>query len=113
MSAQQQRFARDGYTIHRQVLDAGLVQEARDHVVWLLERNPGVRPEQLHHHLMRNDPFWVRLVSDDRLLDIAEEYVGPNIALFASHYISKPRRTDNRCSGTRTGPTGHWSRWRW
>ena len=90
MSAQQQRFARDGYATYRQVLDAGLVQEARDHVVWLLERNPSVRPEQLHHHLMRNDPFWVRLVSDDRLLDIAEEYVGPNIALFASHYISKP-----------------------
>ena len=90
MSAQQRQFARDGYTIHRQVLDAGLVQEARDHVVWLLERNPGVRPEQLHHHLMQNDPFWVRLVSDGRLLDIAEEYVGPNIALFASHYISKP-----------------------
>ena len=90
MSAQQQQFARDGYAIYRQVLDAGLVQEARDHVVWLLERNPGLRPEQLHHHLMRHDPFWVRLISDDRLLDIAEEYVGPNIALFASHYISKP-----------------------
>lgn len=90
MSAQQQRFARDGYAIYRQVLDAGLVQEARDHVVWLLERNPGLRPEHLHAHLMRNDPFWVRLISDDRLLDIAEEYVGPNIALFASHYISKP-----------------------
>ena len=39
---------------------------------------------------MTNDPFWVRLISDDRLLDIAQEYVGPNIALFASHYISKP-----------------------
>ena len=90
MSVQKQRFARDGYATYRQVLDAGLVQEARDHVVWLLERNPGVRPEQLHHHLMQNDPFWVRLVSDGRLLDIAEEYVGPNIALFASHYISKP-----------------------
>ena len=43
MSVQKQRFARDGYATYRQVLDAGLVQEARDHVVWLLERNPGVR----------------------------------------------------------------------
>ena len=39
---------------------------------------------------MTDDPFWVRLVSDDRLLDIAQQFIGPNIALFASHYISKP-----------------------
>ena len=90
MSAQQQRFARDGYATYRQVLDAGLVQEARTTSSGSWSGIRGVRPEQLHHHLMRNDPFWVRLVSDDRLLDIAEEYVGPNIALFASHYISKP-----------------------
>jgi ectoine hydroxylase-related dioxygenase (phytanoyl-CoA dioxygenase family) len=32
----------------------------------------------------------VRLVSDERLLDIAEQFVGPDIALFASHYICKP-----------------------
>ncbi|MAG34641.1 MAG: phytanoyl-CoA dioxygenase [Dehalococcoidia bacterium] len=89
-STQKQRFARDGYAIYREVLDEGLVQEARDHVVWLLKKNPGLRPEQLNYQLMRDDAFWVRLVSDDRLLDIAQEYVGPNIALFASHYISKP-----------------------
>ena len=39
---------------------------------------------------MADDPFWVRLVSDERLLDIAEIFVGPDIALFASHYICKP-----------------------
>ena len=39
---------------------------------------------------MKDDPFWVRLIGDDRLLDIAEVFVGPNIGLFASHYISKP-----------------------
>jgi len=39
---------------------------------------------------MKDDPFWVRLVADDRLLDVAERFVGPDIALFASHYISKP-----------------------
>ena len=38
---------------------------------------------------MTDDPFWVRLVSDDRLLNVAETFVGPNIALFASHYIAK------------------------
>ncbi|MBT4097034.1 MAG: phytanoyl-CoA dioxygenase family protein [Gemmatimonadetes bacterium] len=83
-------YERDGYAIYRGVIDAGLVAEASDHVDWLLANNPGLRPEQLHNNLMTNDPFWVRLVADDRLLDIAQQYVGPDIALFASHYISKP-----------------------
>ncbi|MCG8607225.1 phytanoyl-CoA dioxygenase family protein [bacterium] len=79
-----------GYAVFREVLDNELIQEARDHVDWLLERNPGTRPEQLHHSLMQDDPFWVRLISDDRLLDIAERFIGPDIALFASHYVAKP-----------------------
>ncbi|HZO89928.1 MAG TPA: phytanoyl-CoA dioxygenase family protein [Chthonomonadaceae bacterium] len=85
-----EQFERDGYMIFRNVLDPALIQEASRHVAWLLEKNPGLRPEQLHHYLMTDDPFWVRLVGDDRLLDIAEQFIGPNIALFASHYISKP-----------------------
>lgn len=78
-----------GYAIFKQVLDPELIQEARNHVDWLLQKNPHTRPEQLHHFLMQGDPFWVRLVSDDRLLDIAEKFIGPDIALFASHYIAK------------------------
>src|SRR5688572_15479178 len=89
-SAEFRHFQSDGYTLFRNVLDPELIQEASDHVDWLLTRNPGLRPEQLHNNLMTDDPFWVRLVADDRLLDIAEQFVGPNIALFASHYISKP-----------------------
>jgi phytanoyl-CoA hydroxylase len=84
-----EHYDREGYAIFRNVLDTGLVREASNHIEWLLERNPGVRPEQLGHRLVANDPFWVRLVSDDRLLDVAEQFIGPNIALFASHYISK------------------------
>jgi phytanoyl-CoA hydroxylase len=83
-------FDTEGYAIFRNVLDGELIEEASRHIDWLLENNPGLRPEQLHHNLMTDDPFWVRLVSDPRLLDIAELFVGPNIALFASHYISKP-----------------------
>src|SRR6478672_4997104 len=83
------RYERDGYVIFREVLDAGLVGEASDHVEWLMKRHPDHRPELLHHYLMTHDPFWVRLISDDRLLDVAELFVGPNIALFASHYLCK------------------------
>lgn len=84
-----EQFETEGYAIFRNVLDADLIGEARQHVDWLLEKNPGTRPEQLHHTLMTDDPFWVRLISDDRLLQIAEQFLGPNLALFASHYICK------------------------
>lgn len=84
-----EHYEREGYVLAHDVLDEALMEEARRHVDWLLERNPGLRPEQLHHDLMRDDPFWVRLISDERLLDIAEAFIGPDIALFASHYIAK------------------------
>lgn len=87
------RYAEDGYVIFRGVLDADLVAEANDHVDWLLERNPGLRPEDLGHELARSDPFWIRLVSDARLVDIGELFLGPNIGLFATHYICKPPNT--------------------
>ncbi|MEM0962708.1 MAG: phytanoyl-CoA dioxygenase family protein [Bacteroidota bacterium] len=84
------QYDTDGYTIYRDVLPRDLVAEAAGHVTWMLERNPDTRPEHLSNHLMADDPFWLRLISDDRLLDVAQEYVGPDIALFASHYIAKP-----------------------
>lgn len=83
-------FERDGYVIFRKVIDPALINEVNGHVAWLQERHPDVRPEQLGHTYLTDDPFWVRLVGDDRLLRIAETFVGPDIALFASHYISKP-----------------------
>jgi hypothetical protein len=84
------QFDELGFTLYRGVLDPDLICEAGDHVEWLAKRHPELRPEQLGHTLVPDDPFWVRLVSDDRLLDIAEQFIGPDIALFASHYISKP-----------------------
>jgi hypothetical protein len=85
-----ERYERDGFLIFRNVLDAGLIAQASEHVAWLQQRNPELRGEDLGNQLVARDPFWVRLVSDDRLLDIAELFVGPDIALFASHYICKP-----------------------
>lgn len=85
-----ERFDRDGYVIFRNVVDDALLAEVGGHVEWLQRRHPDVEPEQLGHVYMREDPFWVRLVGDDRLLDIAARFVGEDIALFASHYINKP-----------------------
>jgi phytanoyl-CoA hydroxylase len=84
-----EEYLRDGYVVERKVIDAQLVEEARSHIDWLLRQHPDTRPEQLHNDLMRDDPFWVRQIADDRLLDVAERFIGPDIALFASHYIAK------------------------
>jgi len=85
-----EQYDRDGYVIARNVIDADLVEEGRQHIDWLRAKNPDLRPELLGHNLMTHDAFWVRLIGDDRLLDVAEEFIGPNIALFASHYLAKP-----------------------
>lgn len=87
------RYEQAGYVILRDVLDNQLVGEAFEHVDWLLAKHPALRPEQLGHRLAIGDPFWIRLVSDARLLDVAEQFVGPDIALFATHYLCKPPRT--------------------
>lgn len=92
LSPRRAQFDRDGYAVYRNVIDPDLVAEAQSHVAWLMERHPDRRPEHLEHVFVAEDPFWVRLVSDERLLDVAAEFVGPDIALFASHYICKPAR---------------------
>ncbi|TCO55898.1 phytanoyl-CoA dioxygenase family protein [Actinocrispum wychmicini] len=83
-------YDRDGYALFRDVIDPELIDEVSGHVEWLQARHPDVRPEQLGHVYLRDDPFWLRVVSDPRLLRIAELFVGPDLALFASHYIAKP-----------------------
>lgn len=85
-----ERFERDGFAILRKVIDPELVAEGDRHVRWLMARYPELRPEHLHHPLIRDDAFWVRLVSDERLLDIAERFLGPDLACFTAHYICKP-----------------------
>ena len=84
-----QKYNKQGYVIVRNAIDPDLAAETAAHVEWLGRKYPDVRPEQLHHNLLVDDPFMHRLVGDDQLLDIVEQFVGPNIALFAAHYIAK------------------------
>lgn len=90
LQAAKSKYDHEGYAVFPNVLDSEIIHEARQHVEWLMKQNPGRRPELLGHDLVGNDPFWVRLISDERLLDIAETFIGPNIALYGTHYICKP-----------------------
>jgi ectoine hydroxylase-related dioxygenase (phytanoyl-CoA dioxygenase family) len=83
-------YEKSGYAIIRDVLRPEVLEEARKHVKWLIERYPELRPEHLHHPLIQNDAFWVRLILEPSLVDIAEYFLGPDIACFTAHYICKP-----------------------
>lgn len=91
-----QEYDEKGYVIVRKAIDADLARETAEHVHWLVEKNPGVRPEKFGHDMLVTDPFMHRLVGDDRLLDIVEQFIGSNIALFAAHYIAKPPKTGQK-----------------
>ncbi|ONF67863.1 phytanoyl-CoA dioxygenase family protein [Amycolatopsis keratiniphila] len=83
-------YEENGYAIIRDVLPVDLVAEVDSHVKWLMAKYPDLRPEHFHHPLIRHDAFWVRLISDPRLVDIAEYFLGSDLASFTAHYICKP-----------------------
>lgn len=95
-TALRQEYDERGYVIVRNAIDAGLAQETAEHVHWLAKRHPDIRPEKFGHDMLVSDPFMHRLVSDDRLVDIVEQFLGPNIAMWAAHYIAKPPRHGQR-----------------
>ena len=87
-------YALDGYTVLPQVLDEETMRHCRDHVEYLTHKFPSIPTEHLHHVIYRDDPFWIRLVSDQRLLECAAAHApdflgdGP-ITLFSSNYFCK------------------------
>lgn len=83
-------YKTDGYAIIRDVIPPDLLAEIGQHVEWLIAKYPELRPEHLHHPLIRNDAFWVRMILEPALVDIGEKFLGPDVACFTAHYICKP-----------------------
>jgi phytanoyl-CoA hydroxylase len=83
-------YEEKGYTVFRNVIDSALIKEVNQHLEFLSKKFSNLRPEHYHHPLIRDDAFWVRLVTDNRLLNIAQLFLGKNIANFTAHYICKP-----------------------
>lgn len=84
-----EQFEESGYVAIPELLDPDLIGEIQEHVSFLDKTYPN-RNETRDHNLVQHDAFWLRLASDPRLLDIAEQFLGPDIALFASSYFTKP-----------------------
>lgn len=92
-------FAREGYAIVRETLgDDELLDELERFVDFLLEEydadpirfsNATDGSEPVEH------PFWVRVASDKRVLDIVESVLGPNIVHHHSTFFLKPPASGN------------------
>ena len=66
-----------------------MANEVENHVHWLSKKYPDIRPEAFHHHLLIHDPFIHHLLKQREILDIVEQIIGQDIALFGAHYIAK------------------------
>ena len=65
------QFEQDGFTIYQNVLDEDLITEIREHIEWCREKLTVTTQKPFAIH----DAFFARLVSDPRLLEIAEKYM--------------------------------------
>jgi len=85
------RFRHDGYLSYRQpVFDPESFAALQAHFdTMLTQMPPGLRPENLDvPHFA--DPGLFRWLLSDAVLDLVEPLLGPDIALFSSHFICKP-----------------------
>ena len=79
----------NGFAIVKNLFDSDFSKEIEDHIKWLQNKYPKIRPEAFHHNLLINDPFIHHILEQKKLLDIISEFLGSNIALFGAHYIAK------------------------
>lgn len=87
---QVERYRRDGYLFPIRLFADEELDPLRRHVEQLIASlPPGGRPEGLNM-LHPDDPFLLDWLVQPRILDLVEPIVGPDIVLFASHFISKP-----------------------
>jgi hypothetical protein len=63
----------------------------RQHVDEMIAALPeGKRPEEMDRPHFE-DPWLFRYLTHPRVLDIIEDFIGPDIALWSSHFIAKPQ----------------------
>lgn len=85
-----EQYHRDGYLFPIRLFEESELVPLREHVDRMIAGlADGKRPEDLNM-LHPQDPFLLQWLCQPRILDLVEPIVGPNIVLFASHFISKP-----------------------
>ena len=97
MDQQVQFYRREGYLIYDgSVFPDGKFQKLRAHFDDKLERlPPEVRPEAMDVPHFTDTALFEWLLADE-VLDLIEPIIGPNIALWSSHFICKPKGDGRR-----------------
>ena len=88
----QVRFFREqGYLKFGRIFTASEMDALAAHVDEMIAALPeGKRPESMDvPHF--NDPWLFRYLLDDRVLDVIDDFIGPDIILWSSHFIAKPK----------------------
>lgn len=82
-------FRRDGYLLHHeQVLPPAAFERLQDIFTEHLEGSDGLAADELDTPHF-DDPRLLEFLLADEVLDLVEPLVGPDIALWSSHFISK------------------------
>jgi ectoine hydroxylase-related dioxygenase (phytanoyl-CoA dioxygenase family) len=95
--AQIEHYHAEGYTIfNQQVLPADTFAALKDTFEGILAALPdGERPEAMDvPHFLH--PELLKFALDDAILDLVEPIIGPNISLFSTHFICKPKGNGRR-----------------
>ena len=96
-SDQTKRYSEEGYLIYREpVFTGGQFDGLKDCFEKILADLPGeTRPESMDvPHFAYPQLF--QWLFDDEVLDLVEPLIGPDIALFSSHFICKPKGNGKR-----------------
>jgi len=91
-SAEQAAFyGEQGYLKYGKIFTETEMDSLRDHVGEMIAALPeGKRPEEMDvPHF--NDPWLFRYLTHPTVLDVIEGFIGPDIILWSSHFIAKPR----------------------
>ena len=75
-------YKNNGFAIVKNLFDSDFSKEIQDHIKWLQNKYPKIRPEAFHHNLLINDPFIHHILEQKKLLDIISEFLTsyPNIS---------------------------------
>jgi chlorinating enzyme len=84
-------YRENGYLKFGRIFTEAEMDALRGHVDEMIAALPeGQRPEGMDvPHF--TDPWLFRYLCHPRVLDVIEDFIGPDIALWSSHFIAKPR----------------------
>ncbi|MCW7763112.1 phytanoyl-CoA dioxygenase family protein, partial [Photorhabdus luminescens] len=82
-------YRKNGYLVFKSVIDKKEATSQLKHFFHLKETFSNIPPDEISSHLLQNDPQWYELISSSSMLDVAEMFIGKDIAHFYSRYFAK------------------------